>query len=197
MDYEFDSRVPGGGPARASRGSIHLSFRSGSRRSGASARGAFAYISRSEEYASPDRDPAIYLESDHMPSWAEEDPRDYWDAADLYERANGRLYVSADFALSRDLEPDEQIALAREFAKELTDEEHLPYTLAIHAGRDDEGHPHNPHAHLLFSERRNDGVDRSRDQWFRRADSAHPEQGGAPKSRTFHGPDWVEQARER
>lgn len=197
MDYEFDSRVPSGGHARAGRGSIHLSFRSGSRRGGASARGAFAYISRSEEYASPDRDQALYLESDHMPSWAEEDPRQYWDAADLYERANGRLYVSADFALPRDLALDAQIALAREFAHELTDKEHLPYTLAIHAGRDEEGHEHNPHAHLLFSERRNDGVDRSRDQWFRRADSAHPERGGAPKSRTFHGRDWVERARER
>ena len=38
-----------------------------------------------------------------MPAWAEDDPREYWDAADLYERANGRLYVSADFALPRDL----------------------------------------------------------------------------------------------
>jgi hypothetical protein len=26
----------------------------------------------------------------------------------VYERANGRLYVSADFALPRDLDPDEQ-----------------------------------------------------------------------------------------
>ena len=73
----------------------------------------------------------------------------------------------------------------------------MPYTLAIHAGRDSEGHEHNPHAHLMISERQNDGVDRSREQWFRRANSEHPERGGAPKSRTFHGREWMEHARER
>jgi hypothetical protein len=130
-----------------------------------------------------------------MPSWAHDEPERYWDAADLYERANGRLYVSADFALPRGLEREDQIALAHDFAKALTDPEQLPYTLAIHAGRDADGREHNPHAHLMFSERRNDGLDRSPAQWFRRANTAHPERGGAPKSRTFHGRTWVERAR--
>ena len=192
----YDPEIPSGGRARGSGGSIHVSFRSGSRAGGASGAAAYGYITRTNEYNTPDRDPAIYHESDHMPSWAQEDPRDYWDAADLYERANGRLYVSADFALPLDLDRDEQIALAREFAHELTDKEQLPFTLAIHAGRDEDGHEHNPHAHLMFSERRNDGIERSREQWFRRSDSARPERGGAPKSRTFHGREWVEQARE-
>lgn len=132
-----------------------------------------------------------------MPSWAQEDPREYWEAADIYERANGRLYVSADFALPRDLSPDDQIELARAFAHEMTDDEHLPYTLAIHEGRDDEGNEHNPHAHLMFSERRNDGIERGPEEWFHRANSENPERGGAAKSRTFHGREWVEQARER
>jgi hypothetical protein len=69
-----------------------------------------------------------------MPSWAADDPERFWDAADLYERANGRLDVSADFALPRDLSFNDQVELARDFARELTDGEHLPYTLAIHAG---------------------------------------------------------------
>ena len=94
-----------------------------------------------------DRDPAIYTESDHMPAWAKDDPHEYWDAADLFERANGRLYVAADFALPRDLDPDDQFELAHAFAEELTADGHLPYTLAIHAGRDDAGREHNPHAH--------------------------------------------------
>src|SRR5579871_5476074 len=100
MDDLFDFRVPTGGSAPAGGGSFHLSFRSGSRRGGASGAAAFDYVTRNDRY-SEDRDPAIYAESDHMPSWAEEDPRDYWDAADAHERANGRLYVSADFALPR------------------------------------------------------------------------------------------------
>jgi len=184
-----------GGGARPSGGLYHLSFRSGSRAGGASARAAFDYVTRQDEYSEADRDPVVYAESGHMPSWAEEDPAEYWDAADLHERANGRLYVSADFALPRDLPRDEQVALAREFAQALTSHEQLPYTFAIHAGLDRDGLSHNPHAHLMFSERRNDGIARSRDAWFHRANTQHPDRGGAPKSRSFHGREWVEHAR--
>src|SRR5689334_25136262 len=149
MDWlDRNSPVPGGG--RASNGGrfYHLAFRAGSRGNGSCARAAHDYISREGEYAEGDRDPAIYTESDHMPSWAADNSREYWDAADLYERANGRLYVSADFALPRDLSSDDQIALAHEFAQELTKGESLPYTLAVHAGHDSYGVEHNPHAHL-------------------------------------------------
>jgi MobA/MobL family protein len=188
--------VPRGGGGGA--GSFyHLSFRSGSRAGGACAAAAHAYITRTEEYEGPERDDAVYTESDHIPSWVGDDAREYWDAADLFERANGRLYLSADFALPRDLTPDDQVSLAHAFAQALTAEERLPYTLAIHSGHDRDGHEHNPHAHLMISERKNDGVARSREQCFRRLNSAHPERGGAPKSRTFHGREWTEHARER
>src|SRR5579862_3101522 len=190
------SDVPRGGRPRGDGGGFHLSFRSGSRASGASAAAAHAYVTRSGEYAQPDRDPAIYVESGHMPAWAQEDPQRYWEAADLYERANGRLYVSADFALPRELSPDEQIELAQTFAHDLTDPQRLPYTMAVHAGLDAQEQSHNPHVHLMFSERQHDGHDRTAETWFKRANRQEPERGGAPKSRTFHGPAWVEQARE-
>lgn len=195
--FDGDREIPTGGHARASGGCYHLSFRSGSRGRGSCARSAHAYITRIEEYDDPDRDEAVYTESDHMPSWAEDDASVYWDSADLYERANGRLYISADFALPLDLEADDQTALASAFAHELTDEEHLPYTLAVHSGRDANGSEHNPHAHLMISERQNDGIDRDQTEWFRRANSANADRGGAPKTRTFHGRDWMEHARER
>ncbi|HKW00576.1 MAG TPA: hypothetical protein VJN96_12165 [Vicinamibacterales bacterium] len=127
MDLKYERSLVGGGQASDSGGSVHLSFRSGSPAGGASGGSAYDYITREREYDDEDRDPAIYTESDHMPSWAQEDPREYWEAADLCERANGRLYVSADFALPRELSPDDQIDLASAFAH---DEEHLPYTLA-------------------------------------------------------------------
>jgi hypothetical protein len=196
--FERDPNVPGGGHARSSGGCYHLSFRSGWRASGSCVSAAHDYITRSEEYDDADRDPAIYVESDHMPAWADEDDaRGYWDAADVYERANGRLYISADFALPRDLDAEDHVELAHTFAQELTERERLPYTLAIHAGHDAEGREHNPHAHLMISERQNDGVARTREQWFRRANTANPDRGGAPKSRTFHGREWMEHARER
>jgi hypothetical protein len=194
MDWlDQKSPIPGGGGAARGGSFYHLSVRSGSRGSGACAHASYEYITREGEYA--DRDAAIYTESDHMPSWAAESPSEYWDAADLYERANGRLYVSADFALPRDLSLEDQIALARELAQELTKDESLPYTLAIHAGRDASGHEHNPHAHLMISERKNDGIDRSRAQWFSRANRDDPGKGGAEKTRAIHGCAWTEHAR--
>lgn len=190
--------VPNGGrPDNSSVGSIHLSFRSGSRAGGASAAAAYCYVTRTGEFEDRGLDEATYTESEHMPCWAEDSPEEYWDAADLYERANGRLYVSADFALPRGLELEDQIDLARSFAHALTAGEQLPYTLAIHAGRDESGAEHNPHAHILISERMNDGVERDSTQWFRRANRDEPERGGAPKTRSLHGPPWIEKARER
>jgi hypothetical protein len=154
-------------------------------------------VTREGQYAGEDRDPAIYTESDQMPEWAQDDPHAYWDAADLYERANGRLYVSADFSLPRDLSTEDQVALAREFAQELTKDDSLPYTLAIHSGRDRDGVEHNPHAHLMISERKNDGIERSPQQWFARANPTDPSKGGAEKTRAIHGHAWMEHARKQ
>ncbi len=192
-----DDRVtPGGGRATSS-GSFHFSCRSGSRATGASARSAFDYVTRDGAYADRDLDPLVATESGHMPDWATDDPGAYWDAADRYERANGRLYVSADFALPRELSTADQEDLVRNFVTELTADESLPYTWAIHAGRDEEGRAHNPHAHLLLSERGHDGHDRSPAAWFARAHPTDAARGGSRKSRQIHGQAWMERARER
>ena len=184
----------GGHPVFSSRGAIyHLNVRTGTRSKGQSARAAAAYIQREAEY-SRDRETAdelLYTESGHMPAWAEADPTTYWDAADLHERANGRLFKRVEVALPTALTADEQREVAVGFARHLTDGEQLPYTLAIHAG---EGT--NPHCHLLISERTNDGLERSADQWFRRYNPDHPEQGGARKTTALHPKAWLEETRE-
>src|SRR5579864_9352918 len=126
MKWFEESPPPTGGRASGSGGCYHLSFRSGSRSGGACAVAARAYITRSDEYDDADRDPAVHVESGNMPAWAEDDPREYWDAADLYERANGRLYISADFALPRGLDPDDHVGLVRDFENEVTAKERLP-----------------------------------------------------------------------
>ena len=195
-DLEIRFGPTSGGRANSG-GFYHVSFRSGSRASGACAGSAHDYIAREGEFDGPEHDAAVHTESGTMPEWAEEDARAYWDAADLYERANGRLYVAGDFALPRGLELEDQIEMARTFVKELTDEEHLPYTFAIHEGADEDGKEHNPHVHVMISERRNDGIERSPEEWFSRANREHPERGGALKSREFHGSGWVERAREK
>ena len=183
----------GGRPVFSGRGAIyHLNVRTGNRSKGQSARAAAAYIQREAEY-SRERETAdelVYTESGHMPAWADADPTMYWDAADLHERANGRLFQRVEVALPTALTAEEQRALAVGFARHLTDGEQLPYTLAIHAGAGT-----NPHCHLLISERTNDGLERSPEQWFRRYNAAEPAQGGARKTTALHPKAWLAETR--
>ena len=183
----------GGRPVFSGRGAIyHLNVRTGSRSKGQSARAAAAYIQREAEYSREREttDELLYTESGHMPAWAEADPTTYWDAADLHERANGRLFQRVEVALPTALTTVEQRELAVGFARHLTDDEQLPYTLAIHAGAGT-----NPHCHLLISERTNDGLERSPEQWFRRYNAAEPEQGGARKTTALHPKAWLAETR--
>ena len=71
--------------------------------------------------------------------------------------------------------------------------ERLPYTLALHRGGVD---GENPHAHLMFSERGNDGIARTAEQWFKRYNAKEPEQGGARKSRAAKAGDWLATTRQ-
>ena len=170
----------------------HLKVSVGSRSGGQSAAAKCEYIERDGRYER-DREELEHKAHGHMPAWAENDPHAYWQAADAHERANGRLYREVQFALPRELDATQRRELAGRFAERLTGDERLPYTLAIHRGGPD---GENPHVHLMFSERANDGLDRSAAQWFTRYNAAAPEQGGALKSRAAMPQAWLEQTRE-
>lgn len=167
----------------------HLHVSVGSKAKGQSAKAKHEYVAREGRYAKDSRE-LLYIESGNMPAWVAS-PKAYWEKADVYERANGRLFVEVEFALPKELDEDERVGLAREFAKSLTDTERLPYTLSIHRGKG-----HNPHAHLVISERKNDGIERAPDRWFRRYDSNDSKRGGAQKSETLSNPEWLQETRE-
>ena len=63
--------------------------------------------------------------------------------------------------------------------------------MAIHRGDGE-----NPHVHLMISERGLDGHDRDPEQWFKRANKATPEKGGALKTRSFMNREWLENTRQ-
>ena len=182
---------------RGSGGCFHLSFRSGSRGGGASGARGFDYITRERRVRrSRSRRGHLHRVRSHAVVGARTIPRVLGCGGPLRARQRPPLCQCRFRAAARP-EPDDQIELARQFAQELTEEEQLPYTLAIHE-RPRRGRTRTQPARasdvLRAAERRHRA---SREQWFRRANSEHPERGGAPKSRTFHGRDWVEQARER
>ena len=170
----------------------HLTVKTGSRGGGQSASAKLAYVMREGNHAhdAPERE---HVEHGNMPAWAQDDPRAYWSAADENERANGALFKEIEFALPKELHAGERCEVAHRFAEQLTDAGpagKLPYTLAIHRGDGE-----NPHAHLLLSERANDGIARRAEQWFKRANTKAPETGGAKKWRDLTSDQWVPQVR--
>ena len=48
----------------------------------------------------------------------------------------------------------------------------------------------------MYSERGQDGIERSAEQWFRRYNGKAPETGGARKSRAAKAGDWLDKTRE-
>ena len=171
---------------------FHLDVKTGTRGGGQSASAKFDYLGREGRYAK-DAEELEYKESGNMPAWAEDDPGKYWEAADEHERTNGRLFQQVEVALPVELDERQRRDLAGSFAERLTREERLPYTLAIHRGGEA---GENPHAHLVISERANDGIERSAEQWFKRANGKQPERGGAKKSRTMMDKHWIAETRE-
>ena len=174
----------------------HLKAGFGSRAGGQSAAAKREYIEREGRYAA-DGEEREHVEHGHMPAWAQDDPHAYWQAADEHERANGRLYSEVQFALPRELDAGQRRELAGAFAERVCGGERLPYTLALHKGAaETPDKPDNPHAHLMFSERGNDGIARSAEQWFKRHNPKAPERGGARKSRAAKAGDWLDTTRQ-
>ena len=176
----------------------HVNVSTGSRGTGQSAAAKYDYISRAGKYEAACQDEVVHLESGSMPSFASSDARLYWAAADCHERSNGRLFRSLTAALPNSLDPAGRLDLARSFAAHVTAGE-LPYTLAVHAGESKkEGVADNPHLHLVFSERVNDGVERRAEQWFRRAapKKGDPASGGARKTERTKPRSWLEETRQ-
>ena len=171
----------------------HLNARTGSRSGGQSAAAKDQYIEREGKYAGKNNNKKSDVEivmSGNMPEWAN-DHRDYWKAADDHERINGRLYKEVEFALPVEISIEERGKAVREFAEYLTKKERLPYTLAIHIND-----VNNPHCHLMISERMNDGIERSPELWFVRANPNEPSKGGAKKTESLKPKDWLLSTRE-
>lgn len=170
----------------------HLTAKTVSRGSSVSAAVRSDYIERCGRYAG-DHAELLYKDHGNMPAWASEDPRNYWEAADVHERANGRLFKQLEFALPKELSQEQQIALAAYFCREMaqTKDGPLPYSFAVHKGHDKE----NPHCHLLISERVNDGISRAPGQWFKRA-AKDLAKGGAKKTNELRPREWLLHCRE-
>jgi hypothetical protein len=133
-------------------------------------------------------------ERGNLPEWARGSAARFFAAADEHERANGNSYREFELALPLELSDAARGQLVREFVAEQIGDKHA-YVWAIH-----EPNGHNPHVHVMFSERIRDGLERGPEQYFKRANAKTPERGGHLKSDRFtsrEGPKEVEALRAR
>ena len=142
------------------------------------------YIAREGKYAKPSKDQEKLENTGHgnMPKWAEHDPNYFWQMADGHERKNGSTYREHVIALPRELDENQRHELVKDWIKSEIGDKHA-YQYAIHNPPAMDG-GEQPHAHIMFSERLIDNVERDPDQYFKRHNSKNPEKGGAKKANT-------------
>jgi hypothetical protein len=139
----------------------------------------YSYITASGKYTKKQQE-LLHTKSGNMPDWVTHE-KDFWGASDDYERANGTTYREHILSLPREFDLNQNIALIHDWIQQQIP--HQPYTYAIHApnARDGEAQPH---CHLMFCDRLNDGIERSQEQFFKRYNTKDPSRGGAKKINT-------------
>ena len=142
------------------------------------------YILREDQYAQKNNklEKLEYIEHGNMPQWAEQNPKLFWEMADLHERKNGSTYREHIITLPRELNESQRLDLVQDWvAQEIGDK--YAYSFAIHNPTAMDG-KEQPHCHLMFSERLLDGIERDPNQFFKRYNSKNPDKGGAKKDNT-------------
>lgn len=138
---------------------------------------AFSY---SEEY-----EDLVYSYNGNLPYFAQEDANKFWTYAESYERFNGRTYEEFLISLPHELSDEENINLVNKFCDNLFGKDFV-YSYGIHSKPSNENNIQNIHAHIMFSTRKLDGIDRPASQFFKRYNSKDPSRGGAQKDRKWH-----------
>ena len=140
-----------------------------------------AYISREGKYSGSERYEDLEATAyGNMPEWSAHNPAHFWTAADEYERVNGATYREIEVALPRELTPEQRRELVEDFIGQEIGDKHA-YQWAIHTPDAALEKGEQPHAHIMYSERTIDGIDRDPEQYFKRYNSKTPEKGGCRK----------------
>ena len=142
------------------------------------------YIAREGQYAAQEGrarfEDLEAKEAGNMPAWAEREPAQFWQAADEHERANGATYREIEVALPRELDATQRRELVTQFVAHEIGDRHA-YQWAIHNPKAALEKGAQPHAHIMYSERTRDGVERDPERYFKRFNPKAREKGGCEK----------------
>ena len=153
---------------------------------GYSAESHLEYVQRQKAFSKKvEYEDLVYSEDKNMPSWAKENANLFWQSSEKYERANGRTYTEFLLSLPHELSDNENKVLVDKFCQD-TFGESFVYSYGIHSKPSSEIDIQNIHAHIMFCERKLDGIERGAEQFFKRYNSKFPERGGARKDRFWN-----------
>ena len=152
---------------------FHLSFSNGKVGKGLA---HFKYIMGEDRYSYKENE--VIYEKHNMPPHIS--AKDFWQSADAYERANGRVYKEIRIALPNGFSKKENQDLLNKFLeKELGND--FYYSAVIHDKDSSEDEIRNVHAHIMVCPRKIDEIERDIKQFFSRYNSKNIEEGGALK----------------
>lgn len=106
-------------------------------------------------------------------------PAEFFRAADQHERKNGAACRELEISLPRELPFEKNVELGTRIADKILGPR--PRLLAFHESTNRDTGEVNPHVHVIYSDRPCDGIPRSLDQYFKRANPISPADGGARK----------------
>lgn len=157
----------------------HLSARIGSKgKAGPHA----MYIAREGKYTDGDRYEDLEATwAGGMPAWAKHAPARFWESSDALERKGGSSYREIEIALPRELTPAQRRELVEDFIRQELGGKHA-YQVGVHIPKAAIDGGDQPHAHIMYSMRINDGLDRDPDQYFKRYNAKNPALGGCQKA---------------
>ena len=163
----------------------HLSLKNGAKGKG----GPHAlYIMRLGKFSKGAKGQQVIASGEiNLPYWAK-NSYEFFRAADIYERANGRSYSEFEIALPNELPPDENIRLVKEFINKAIGSGFV-ISYAIHETKaaHHEG-TSQPHAHIMFSVRQMTDIPpnaKKASLFFKRYNKKCPEKGGYAKDRRY------------
>ena len=137
------------------------------------------YIAREKSFSSKKiRQELVASEDFNLPSWAG-NSREFFEAADKYERNNGIVFRQMIIALPCELSHEENIDIARNIVKKIVGNTKAG-TWAIHSKPAFTTNDENIHMHLMFSDRIQDPniSEKPKELYFRRYNQKNPEKGG-------------------
>ena len=129
-------------------------------------------------------DDLVATGSGGLPSWAT-DAAMFWQGADRYERKNATVARTYQVTLPRELSPEARMALSHDILETFFVQ--YPHTWAVHCPTGTDGQEQ-PHLHVVLSERRDDGIVRTPDVYFRRTATTtqDPATHGVRMDRSLH-----------